>query len=721
MTISIWRYSHLTLAISSSFFIFLAAITGIILAFEPISNQLEPYVIHNLEDQSISKTIAVLDKRYNEIVYLKIDSNNFVKASVITKEGESEIFYINPFTGEKLGELIDKKNLFKWATNLHRSLFLKSTGRFIVGVFTFLLALISITGSILIIKRQGGIKSFFSKIVKENFEQYYHIIIGRISFIPIIIITLTGVYLSLDKFSLLPDSKVTHTYNSIEKPNDTKVLLTEFPAFKTINLNEFESLEFPFSEDEEDYFFLKTQHKEIFIHQYSGEIISTKNNSLVSILSNWSLLLHTGEGSIIWPIVLMLSCFALLFFMYSGFAISLKRKKHNKLAKNKFHKDKAEFVILVGSETGSTNQFANSLYIALLAAKKTVYITNLNNFSSYKALENLIIITATYGDGEPPINASKFIVLLKENTFNNTINYSVVGFGSLAYAQFCQFAIEIDIELQNYSNCNSLLPVCKINNQSFADFKNWGLQFCTKIGIELHLKQTIQKIKNEQTFSVVDKTKLNNDNTFLIRLKPNGKANFTSGDLISIRPKEDHIERLYSIGKIENDIVLSIKKHEFGVCSNLLLNLKKEGTLNAEILPNNKFHFPKKKTTILIANGTGIAPFLGMVNNHNTHLFFGLRTKESFSLYKQSLKSLKKQNLHIAYSQENNNEYVQDLISKKEDLIATTLKDGGTIMICGSIRMMKSVFSVLENITLKELNSPLRKYKKTKQIKTDCY
>jgi sulfite reductase (NADPH) flavoprotein alpha-component len=722
MTISIWRYSHLTLVISSSLFILLAAITGIILAVEPISNQLEPFVIHNLEEQSLSKTIALLKNQHQEIISIDIDENNFVKTSVINKKGESETFYLNPYTGEKLGELIEKKSLYKWATNLHRSLFLKSTGRFLVGFFSLLLALITITGSILIIKRQGGIKRFFSKIIKENIEQYYHIIIGRYVFIPIIIITLTGVYLSLEKFSLLPDSKINHTYHYITKPNKIKISSTEFSAFKTINLNEVKILEFPFSEDEEDYFFLKTQKKELIIHQYSGEIISNKNSSLVSILSNWSLFLHTGKGSIIWSIILMLSCFAILFFMYSGFVISLKRRQHNKLAKNKFHKDKAEFVILVGSETGSTNLFANSLYNGLFAAKKTVYIDHLNNYSMYKSLKNLIILTATYGDGEPPINATKFLEKLKNGTQNNSINYSVVGFGSLAYAQFCQFAIEIDTELQNHSNCNSILPLCKINNQSFADFKNWSYQLGTKTGIELNLKQTVQKIKKQQTFTVVDKTELNKDNTFLIRLKPTKKINFTSGDLLSIRPKEDNIERLYSIGKVDNDIVLSIKKHEFGVCSNAILNLKKEEKLIAEVLPNKEFHFPKKKkNTILIANGTGIAPFLGMTNNNSTHLFLGQRTSASLNLYKPFLKKVQYQNMHIAYSQENEKEYVQDLIAKKEDLIASTLKSGGTIMICGSIAMMKGVFSNLEKITLKELNSPLNKFKKKKQIKTDCY
>jgi sulfite reductase (NADPH) flavoprotein alpha-component len=39
MTISIWRYSHLALAISAALFILIASITGIILAFEPISEK----------------------------------------------------------------------------------------------------------------------------------------------------------------------------------------------------------------------------------------------------------------------------------------------------------------------------------------------------------------------------------------------------------------------------------------------------------------------------------------------------------------------------------------------------------------------------------------------------------------------------------------------------------------------------------------------------------
>ncbi len=725
MTISIWRYSHLMLAISSSLFIIIAAVTGIILAFEPISNQLEPFAIQELEKQSLAKTIAVLETTYDEVVELKIDDNHFVEASVITKNGDDKTFFINPFTGKEIVGKAEKKPIYRWATNLHRSLFLKSTGRIIVAVFSFLLALITITGSILIIKRQGGIRKLFSKIVKENTAQYYHIIFGRWTLIPILIITCTGVYLSLEKFSLLPETKITHNYESTVKSSTSKIVAKDFELFKTINLSDVKSLEYPFSEDEEDYFFLKTTRKEYLVHQYTGKIISNQDLSFVSILSNWSLILHTGRGTIVWSIILLLSCFAILFFIFSGFTISIKRKqKNNNFVKNKFHKDKAEFLILVGSETGSTYLFANALYKALLNAGKAVYIDSLNNFTNYNNLRHLIILTATYGDGEPPINAAHFFKKFKKYANDAPINYSIVGFGSLAYAKYCQFALDIDNTFKNYPNYTPLLPLKKINNQSFSDFKKWSLAYSQKINTELTVKQEVQKIKKQQTFTLVEKSPINKDDTYLVRFKPNKRVQFTSGDLLSIRPTEDNVERLYSIGKINNDILLSIKKHEYGVCSNLLFNLPTNGQLQAKISKNKGFHLPKRnRKIILIANGTGIAPFLGMLNDKTTnmHLFLGIRTNASLELYQPYLHKISSQHIHIAYSQEKERTYVQEILLDQKELIADVLSNKGVIMICGSIVMMKGVLKNLEKITLEQLNSPLKKFQHANQIKTDCY
>ena len=725
MTTSIWRYSHLTLAISSFLFVLVAAVTGIVLSFEPISKQLSDYSISNTEEITLAQTISALQKQYDEIISITVDENDFVSASVVTKEGKSDTFYIHPITGEKLGDIEKKNPIFQFATSLHRSLFLKSTGRFIVGFMSFLLCLIAVTGFILIAKRQGGFKQLFSKVIKENFEQYYHIIVGRYTLIPIIIITLTGVYLSLDRFSVLPTDKIKHSFDFSSTFPNKKITVVEFPTFTNTTLNKVKSIEFPFSEDEEDYFFAKLNDSEVLIHQYTGTIISKENLSLTSILLNWSLLLHTGNGTIIWSVVLLLSSISILFFIYSGFAMTFKRIQKSSLPKNKIKKDNAEVIILVGSETNNTYPFASSLYNAFIKKDTPVFIDILNNYTSYKNAKHLIVLTSTYGEGEAPSNASKFLQLIQQTTIQNPVNYSIVGFGSRAYPHFCQFAIDIENILEQLPKFKTLLPVYKINNQSFQDFKTWGHQWSEKTEINFELIQEIKKPKKQQTFTTLSKTEVNNDDSFLICLHPTRKLRFNSGDLLSITPKEDNIERLYSIGKIGNDIILSIKKHDLGVCSNLLYQLKQNEPLKASIKQNKAFYFPKKKKeVVLIANGTGIAPFLGMLQHKKgtkAHLFWGGRTKESLKMYAPLLKNIEQSNIHIAYSQEKEKEYVQDLLLKEETTISTVLQNGGTIMICGSIKMLKGVEKVLEQITSNKLNTSLNHFKKTNQIKTDCY
>ncbi|MEP5340824.1 MAG: PepSY domain-containing protein [Algibacter sp.] len=730
MTISIWRYSHLTLAISSSLFILLAALTGSILAFEPISNQLKPYAVKHANTLSLSKTIENLKAEYDEVIHIEKDKNDFVTASVFTKEGHSETFYINPFTAKKIGDIIEKAHIFKFATNLHRSLFLKSTGRIIVAVISFLLFLIAITGVLLIIKQQGGVTHFFSKIVKDDFAPYYHTIIGRHTLIPIIIVTLTGIYLSLEKFSLLPSNKNTHILNEVVLAETSILNITDFSLFKTLTLEDIGRIEFPFSDDNEDYFTIKLNDKELLVNQYNGKIVSEKKDNLISLASSWNLVLHTGQGSILWSVILLLTCMAILFFMYSGFTMTLNRRNNNIKIKNKFSKDAAEYIILVGSETGSTFGFATTLYNALIAQGKSVFVSELNNYSNYKKAEHLIIFTSTYGDGEAPANATHFERLVNTIPQQKTLNYSVVGFGSLAYKGFCKYAIVVDSILQLHEKFIPNVALHKINNQSFNNFNNWVSSWSDYKDLNLKIEKPIStnKLKKTKEFKVVNRTKINADNSFSLELKPVKKAKFTSGDLLRVYPNNDTIARLYSIGKIDKNIMLSIKKHEFGICSNYFNQLKKNDMIVADIKQNKAFHFPlNTKEVVMISNGTGIAPFLGMINNQNakpvkSYLFWGGRTKDSYQMYSKLIdkafynKTLS--GLFISFSnEESQKKYVQNSILEKVDLISRVLKNDGLIMICGSIAMQNGVMKTLKSISISKLNAPLN----MNQIKTDCY
>ena len=729
MVFSIWRFSHLALAISSFIFIFIASVTGIILSVEPMSEQIKPYSVDNLEKISLAKTISTLKKEYDEIISIEKDHNNFIIGSVITKTGSSERFYINPNTGKKIGSLIEKAPIYKFATNLHRSLFLKTTGRIIIGVVSFLLLLIAVTGLLLIIKRQGGITKIFSKVVNEDFYQYYHVTLGRFSLLPIIIITITGVYLSLETFSFFPKEEITHQIKTVDN-NNTKIKTTEFAVFRNTPLKKLKILEFPFSKDDQDYFYLKLKDREIVVHEYSGIVLSNVQYPFFALASSLSLFLHTGRGSFFWSLVLLLSSASILFFIFSGFAMTFQRRRNNKpIPINIFNKTIAEYVILVGSETGNTYQLANLLFDALNKAQKKVFITDLNQYTSFKNLKHLFVLTSTYGKGDAPTNANTFLQKLNAITLSQKVNFSVVGFGSLAYPDYCQFAIDINNTLLEKLNFKQTVPLHKIHNQNFNDFSAWANTWSQETKTPIELKEIQEVPKDIVPFKVVNRSHVNDDQTFLLKLKSTNKEAFKSGDLLEIYPKEETKARQYSIAAMNNEILLSIKKHTHGVCSTYLSDIKKGGTCYGRIQKNKTFHFPNRcKEVILISNGTGIAPFLGMIHENTkcvkTHLFWGGRNKSSYHLYRdlvtKAIQNKQLKSVNIAYSRESTEKkYVQHLIEENPRMIERVLSQNGVIMICGSIVMESDVKEVLDSITVSKLNSKLSKF--SNQIKSDCY
>ena len=731
ITISIWRYSHLALAVSSFVFIILASLTGIILAFQPISEQIKPYKTVHLNTVTVAETLGAFHDKYTEILEITVDENDFVRASVITNDDENLEGYFNPKTAEYLGETLKPSPFFQWVTNFHRSLFLKGVGRFFVGLCSFLLFLIALTGTVLVVKRQRGIKRFFSRVVNESFNQYWHVVIGRLSLIPIIIITATGVYLSLEKFNLLPEKRSSHHINFDELSEEPRQEPSTFTIFKATTLSEVKSLEFPFSEDIEDYFTLKLKSKELVINQFNGEILSEIQQPTATVFYNLSLTLHTGKGTIAWAIILAIASVNILFFVYSGFSMTFKRTK-TKL-KNKYNEATAEIVILVGSENGSTVTFANQFYKALLKAGKRAFISEMNTYTQYPNLAQLVVFTATYGQGEAPTNASQFLELLKTIRQTQAFGFSVVGFGSYAYPDFCQFAIDVDEALEQTENAHRETKLHTVNDKSLGNFQQFVTTWGEKQTIPLDLDTTtLQRTpKALKPLSVFHKTIVETqpDNTFLLTLKPQKRLTVSSGDFLAVYPEKNHRERLYSIGKVNNMIQLSVKYYETGLGSNYLNGLSKGDTLKAKIIQNKGFHFPQSASQVLlIANGTGIAPFLGMLyenKNTKTHLYFGLRGQASYQLYQEQIDGFiakgKLGNLNLALSQEGNKQYVQDLLLKDEHLVAQVLSTGGCIMICGSLAMQESVWQTLETIRSKRNLETLAFYHKNKQIKTDCY
>ena len=371
MTLSFWRYTHLALAVFSAAFLVLASVTGTILAIDAIQEKTTPYRVENFEEITLGETLPILRKAYPEITELSVDHNQFVTLEGIDQEDNDVNAYIDPRTGKTLGTPLKKSEFIQWVTALHRSLFLKETGRFLVGFISFLLALISISGFALVLNRQRGLRNFFSKVIKDYFAQYYHVVLGRLALIPILIIAVSGTYLTLEKFNFFIAKTDAEEKTEIVKTTPISKKSTDSSVLKNTLLADVEKIEFPFSDDPEEYYIIKLKDREIEVNQISGAIVSEKRFPMTTLLSDLSLDLHTGRASAIWAVILGIASLNILFFIYSGFAMTLKRRSSR--IKNKYKAEESKFILLVGSENGSSLRFANAIHKQLLAHGEKVY------------------------------------------------------------------------------------------------------------------------------------------------------------------------------------------------------------------------------------------------------------------------------------------------------------------------------------------------------------
>ena len=107
--------------------------------------------------------------------------------------------------------------------------------------------------------------------------------------------------------------------------------------------------------------------------------------------------------------------------------------------------------ILFASQTGNAKGVAGKLKAA---AEQLGLSVNLQDIASYKTNglakeQHLIIVTSTYGEGEPPESAVSFHKFLfgKKATALPQLNFAVLGLGDSSYEFFCQTAVDFDSQL----------------------------------------------------------------------------------------------------------------------------------------------------------------------------------------------------------------------------------------------------------------------------------
>jgi sulfite reductase (NADPH) flavoprotein alpha-component len=132
--------------------------------------------------------------------------------------------------------------------------------------------------------------------------------------------------------------------------------------------------------------------------------------------------------------------------------------------------------IAYGSQTGTAESLSKKLAKTLSAKGHAATVKDMADLTpdSLTGLGHLLIITSTYGDGEPPDNAASLHSALHAVDIPElpSLNYSVLALGDSNYPDFCKCGHDFDQRLATLG-ANRLTPIVECDVDFDAPFSNW--------------------------------------------------------------------------------------------------------------------------------------------------------------------------------------------------------------------------------------------------------
>lgn len=111
-----------------------------------------------------------------------------------------------------------------------------------------------------------------------------------------------------------------------------------------------------------------------------------------------------------------------------------------------------EVTVLYGSQTGNAQTLAEELTQKLQEKNIEVTVSSLDDFKpkNIKKVQDLLILTSTHGEGEPPDNALTFYEFLysKRAPELEDVRFSILSLGDTSYEFFCQTGKDFDQRLE---------------------------------------------------------------------------------------------------------------------------------------------------------------------------------------------------------------------------------------------------------------------------------
>ena len=705
----ILRKLHLWFGLPASIVMLILALSGTVLSVQPALEQWQAFGSTN--KLSTAELVSRIMEQQPGVELIRRSANGVIRAEMFT-DGQAETLLVNAQTGTITGT--EQQSAFMEAlVEFHRNLFLSDNGRWITGMTAATLLLLSLTGLVMAVRRQSGWRGLLNKPMGGNDHGSRHFRFSRLAIAGLFISALTGIWLSLDGLGLLPEAPVA-TYPT-EVSGLTGVDLSQSLTLQQLPLTDFRELRMPYVDDSSDSYYLLTNSGEGYIDQGTGALLSWQDATVLQQIGYLALKLHTGEGLWWLGLILGLSSLAVPVLAWTGVNVSLRRHRAGTGKRANHAIDEADMIILVGSESGTTQGFARTLHTELERLGYRVCTTMMNRYRFNHRPQALFILTSTYGNGEAPASADQFLANLAAADAW-PVTTAVVGFGDRQYPGFCAFAEQVSRVL-NERGWPQLLPLYRINRQSVQAFAQWGRELGKVLNQPVVLAHQLSIAKmhgltliERRTFGADPQTQ-----TAVLRFAVakgrfwQRQPDFVAGDLIGIYPPGSNTVRHYSLASSHRDgfVEICVRRHPHGRCSSWLHELRPGDQLEVFFQMQPQFHAKVgSRPLLMIGAGTGIGPLAGFIRANEDrrpmHLYFGARHPNADFLYQQELEQWQRNgrltNLTTAFSQGDSAAYVQDRLLQDAIHIRRLIDKGADILVCGGRGMAEGVQHVLADI-----------------------
>ncbi len=738
-----WKAIHRWLGLTAGTLALVLGLSGAFLAFDPVQQAWQAPAAPG--DLSVATLVARVTRTVPGAQEIRrLPSGAVVVFSFV--EDQAKASYVDPADGRVLGPW-QPSALPRWVKNLHRSLLLGDAGRWGAAGIALGMALLSVSGLVLLLRRMGGWRQLAGR-VRGSLAQRIHVLVGRVVLAVLFLTSITALTMSASTLGLVALDAGTEPEVASVATGQAALPVAQLAMLQNLSVQDLRRLNFPDVTDPQDTWQVTTVQGKSWIDRYSGQTLASQDSTVAQRIYDWALVLHTGESAWPWAVVLGLVGACVLLFWLSGVVIWWQARQLAPHITGNSPLAQADVLIFVASEGGSTWGFAQTLQDALRKNGHRVHTSALENFETTAATRQVFVLAATYGDGQAPAHASHALAhIAKLGPGAAPVPVTVLGFGDRQFGAFCAFgeALEQTLRTQGWP---ALLPLERIHQQSSQQFARWGGALAQALGEPLVLDHvprvpptTALTLVSRQDFAGPPESEAQVAAILRFswpaqglgeRLRGLGLAHFAAGDLVGIVPPGSAVPRYYSLASSWEDgfLEICVRQMPGGLCSTHLLGLQPGDRSAAFIRSNPGFALPRtRRPVVLVGAGTGVAPLAGFIRRNDRgipmHLYFGGRDPARDFYFGPEIQRWlgegRLATVQTTFSRvPEGGGYVQDALRRDAERLRGLVAQGAILRVCGSRAMADGVAEALDAV-LAPLRLSVRQLKAKERYAEDVF